>query len=76
MIKKLQRTCDRFLNSENELLLFDCGLKADGTYEGESGTLYRLGGVELEQVVVEHSGDLLGVRSSGGELLIDRSLGG
>jgi len=42
-------------------------------YEGESG-INLLGGVELEQVV-EHSGDLLGVRSNGGEVLIALSLG-
>jgi len=33
--------------------------------------MYLPGGVEQ---VVEHSGDLLGVKSSGGELLADRSL--
>lgn len=42
--------------------IYTCGLKAD-KYKCESGT-YLLGGVEQ---VVEHSGDLLGVKSNGGE---------
>lgn len=49
--------------------MFTCGLKAD-KYKCVSG-MYLLGGVEQ---VVEHSDDLLGVRSNGGELLADLSL--
>lgn len=50
---------------------FTCGRKAD-RYKCESDTLLYLlpGGVEQ---VVEHSGDLFGVKSNGGELLADLS---
>jgi len=51
------------------IIFYTCGRKAD-RYKCESG-MYLPGGVEQ---VVEHSGDLLGVKSNGGELLADRSL--